>query len=510
MNVDKKEFNDLCYAYFDEEGTPDQMLCLKEMLKTDDACLDRFALIADEISYLKRLAKQGVYSQKLSKTHIDHVTRPFVDLKKVRRFSRSSWLLIAASLLITTLAYFVIDWRAGNTREPLQAMVVCSESVVNARVLRSGVWMPVHQNMPLYVLDTIDVGDDGSLQVKYDDEDTRIDLSENTQIEFPSPEKGKLILLKFGRIDADVAQQPVGQNMTVITDQAKIDVVGTRFSLHVQLPSVLNNQPSSVVFTRLEVSEGLVRFMRLSDKETVDVATGQYVIAEKTVSLVVEPIEQFSRGIPITRLSVGPESSGYFPGSILFEDNFDTDLENWDLLVGDDCLRLFPLLDSSEKVFSMVFLAKKPVGLDDFGDWISSYLEVWPRRLGDRAACIRLNVPLEGDAFEVQAFMHMSRLFELTPFPSARVLRRELSEFVDRKTPPYCRLRWECFPAGQLQDGTPIMEIRTFLRNLRQGVLHKEVWYSTSYVVCEDSRPAFATGAMIRIQRVLIRRMRKG
>lgn len=78
----------------------------------------------------------------------------------------------------------------------------------------------------------------------------------------------KVVTLNHGAVSADVERQPKDLPMIVRTPAAEIEVLGTQF-----------NVDAEPLQTRLAVNEGLVRLMRLSDGETVDVAAEHQVVA---------------------------------------------------------------------------------------------------------------------------------------------------------------------------------------------------------------------------------------
>jgi len=87
--------------------------------------------------------------------------------------------------------------------------------------------------------------------------------------------------LKHGVVQAVVQKQRSGRPFVFATQQAEAIVVGTALRLVVESH-----------LTRLEVTEGTVRFRRLSDGAEVTVSTGQYASAAPNVPLAAQPIAQ--------------------------------------------------------------------------------------------------------------------------------------------------------------------------------------------------------------------------
>jgi ferric-dicitrate binding protein FerR (iron transport regulator) len=73
----------------------------------------------------------------------------------------------------------------------------------------------------------------------------------------------KDVLLEKGRLEADVSKQAAGKPMTVRSAAATVTVLGTRFSLEAARGQA-----------RLLVEEGVVRFLRESDRKEIEVRSG--------------------------------------------------------------------------------------------------------------------------------------------------------------------------------------------------------------------------------------------
>jgi WD40 repeat protein len=67
----------------------------------------------------------------------------------------------------------------------------------------------------------------------------------------------------------EAAPQTPDRPLVIITEQARLTVLGTRFRLY-----------ASASDSRVELEEGKVQFERQSDSQTVEVAAGQYAVAE--------------------------------------------------------------------------------------------------------------------------------------------------------------------------------------------------------------------------------------
>jgi len=114
--------------------------------------------------------------------------------------------------------------------------------------------------------------------IGYAPEQTRITLLPGTEFKLTTLSRGKLFDLGMGKLEASVARQSPFHPMILSTPQSKARVVGTKFTL-----TVTTNA------TRLDVTEGKVRFTRLSDEQFVLVTAGHYAVAASDYELAALP-----------------------------------------------------------------------------------------------------------------------------------------------------------------------------------------------------------------------------
>jgi ferric-dicitrate binding protein FerR (iron transport regulator) len=107
----------------------------------------------------------------------------------------------------------------------------------------------------------------GRVGFRYPD-GTRVEIGPETMVRLAG--KGKAIFVAHGTLNATVVKQPAGQPMLIASPHSEAAVLGTTLSVRVAADS-----------TRLEVQEGRVRFTRLEDKASVEVATGHQALAMK-------------------------------------------------------------------------------------------------------------------------------------------------------------------------------------------------------------------------------------
>jgi hypothetical protein len=118
-----------------------------------------------------------------------------------------------------------------------------------------------------------------SVEIGFSPEKTLISLQPGTHLQFASISRGKHFHLRLGKLEVSAARQQPFKSMIITTPQAQARVVGTRFTL-----AVTNNA------TRLEVTEGKVRFTRAADGKVVAVTAGNYAVAASNYELRALPL----------------------------------------------------------------------------------------------------------------------------------------------------------------------------------------------------------------------------
>lgn len=96
---------------------------------------------------------------------------------------------------------------------------------------------------------------------------TTVTVSGRSLLTF-SEQKQKIVHLRYGNISANVAPQPTGRPMLILTPSAQMNVLGTQFNVDAQSDS-----------TRLVVNEGRVRLKRNTDGKEVEVDAQHSVTA---------------------------------------------------------------------------------------------------------------------------------------------------------------------------------------------------------------------------------------
>jgi hypothetical protein len=109
---------------------------------------------------------------------------------------------------------------------------------------------------------SVETADERSAAVIRYPDGTRIELKGASGIRDASDGPGRRVIVS-GTIVSEIAKLPGDQPMIFVTAQAEARIVGTKIRIE-----------AAAEFTRLDVSEGRVKFTRLKDKMSVDVAAG--------------------------------------------------------------------------------------------------------------------------------------------------------------------------------------------------------------------------------------------
>jgi len=100
---------------------------------------------------------------------------------------------------------------------------------------------------------------------------TRVELRANTRLDrMVLSDEQKRFEVSRGSASSSVAKQSTKAPVMFLTPQAEMTVLGTRLSFEIANEA-----------TRLDVQEGRVKMMRLSDKSAVEVSAGRFAVAGK-------------------------------------------------------------------------------------------------------------------------------------------------------------------------------------------------------------------------------------
>ncbi len=169
-------------------------------------------------------------------------------------FSRGGW-SIAALFAVMAVVWFALA--------PTADRIVVETADAGVWIDRDGTRVSVHPGVAIQSGDLLITPARGTASVRYAGEATSVALHVSTAARFEFTSGAKQIDLLRGRVACDVDKQPLNRPMLLRTRDASATVLGTRFLL------AANDQ-----HTRLEVTEGAVRFKDRQSDETVETAAG--------------------------------------------------------------------------------------------------------------------------------------------------------------------------------------------------------------------------------------------
>jgi len=164
--------------------------------------------------------------------------------------------------------------------------------------------LPVSKGADLWWEDTLEVPAKGAAVVRYPDgsrveagPESDFDLSTHTGDSTDLNQMagaGKKIRVRAGVVTVDATRQPEGLPLLLVTPQAEVRVLGTRFALVVEETG-----------TRVEVLEGRVRMTRREDGALVEVTKGQFAVAARGFALEARPMRVASGLVSLYRFNEG-------------------------------------------------------------------------------------------------------------------------------------------------------------------------------------------------------------
>jgi hypothetical protein len=214
--------------------------------------------------------------------------RPWTQIHTPRR--RWAWSIFATC---TALILCVLGWKL-SIPAPAPEPVVEKEldvprpqiesAMSNVRVRHGDQLLPATAGLELLDGDTVEVPADSIATIVYANEATQLEIGAQTDLRLKISPHGKCWELRRGSVWAIVAPQPAGQPMRIVTADAEVRVMGTRF--------LVAAKPDR---TRLEVDQGLVSIQRSGDAAPAEVGSGQFAEAGKTLPPQAHesPFEQF-------------------------------------------------------------------------------------------------------------------------------------------------------------------------------------------------------------------------
>ena len=188
----------------------------------------------------------------------------------------------AVFLVFAGLAAFFLFNRTRRAEAPAIAFVQGEVRLLGPkgeRALRSGQSWPRGETLKT-------VGANSTATVTFRD-GSRLDFSGNSVVVHQSTKEGFRIELEHGDVRGSLKKQPGGHPFVFATPEAEAIVVGTALRL-----------VTGAHHTRLEVTEGEVRFRRLHDGAQVTVKTGYCAVVAPNAPLVATPFHPDPHAVP--------------------------------------------------------------------------------------------------------------------------------------------------------------------------------------------------------------------
>ncbi len=169
------------------------------------------------------------------------------------------WAVAAAILVASTAGLIGVGMRSLKAGA-IAATVVSADGRVVVR--RGGVERLASPGMDLYHGDQLAVPADATAVLDLPDR-SRAELGSESTLTFPDLGGDAPLELQGGFLAVDAAERPADHPLTIRTPDARVEVLGTRFTLGADAEE-----------THLRVAEGLVHLVRVDDGASVDVAGG--------------------------------------------------------------------------------------------------------------------------------------------------------------------------------------------------------------------------------------------
>jgi hypothetical protein len=265
--------HELIDSYLDDELTSDEEARLADWLSAD----------RDNMRAFVRSAHLHRQLRSIMLAHPFHAGADAV-VKKAERTTllssiastvlalRPAWLPIAACLV---LLIGTGVWFFGATMGQPNLVEVHGAGL---SILRAGQSIPVVAGMRLQTADVLRAPTNVTAIIGFAPEATRVTLHPGTELTLAEMSRGKHFDLRVGKLEASITRQRPFHPMIISTPQAQARVVGTRFTL-----AVTTNA------TRLDVTEGKVKFTRKTDEMAVKVGAGHYAVATANYELAALP-----------------------------------------------------------------------------------------------------------------------------------------------------------------------------------------------------------------------------
>ena len=284
-----ERYHTLLSCFLDETITDEQLENLRSILDDSDEALTHFRkqiFLAELLSQEFNPGRSGssfIHSMRMKKEYQKDASRFMRQFRqkaneqrpsarkpqqrKARRRLPIIWISIAGCLIIMAGAYFYNIYQMRQIPGLIKARIIERQGKV--KIKREGskeiIDLINDREMEIHAGDVIETGPQAYAVIQYTEEDTRIEISDNTTVTIDKKNKCKVMEIETGRIELRVDKQPEGAGLRVMTPHAQAIVVGTVFAMIVRHE-----------YTRLNVIEGKVRIFGSRRPDPVDVRGGWF------------------------------------------------------------------------------------------------------------------------------------------------------------------------------------------------------------------------------------------
>lgn len=246
--------------YLDGEISPAEEKALAAWLAEDEAHTRAFV---EACLREQQLAAAVRNAARLAGAEPATAPSPPLSHPQARPWRASRLLSLAAAAAVVVLG----AWLLWLQKTPSPGKAFLAGELQGVTVERGGRKLPAASLAELSEGDVIHA-QTGGARVEFTAESTHIDLRANARVAVNSLRRRKEFRLLQGSVAADVAPQTAGA-MLWLTDEARAEIVGTKFTL-----------AAEGWFTRLDVAEGVVRFAQPDGGQATLVEAEQFAAAD--------------------------------------------------------------------------------------------------------------------------------------------------------------------------------------------------------------------------------------
>ena len=267
MNRDISEtWQELIQRHLDGIASEDEVATLSAKI---ESCSETRALYL-KLQQIHAILINGDFDEPLSNDSEHRVLELLSYLEQSNRRLRSRQLVLTLGSLAAAVLVMLGSWSLWNSQSDTIAEIISMEGAVEWTGDGGNVIEKLEEGQLLTggTLETRSV--QSGVELRFRDGSV---VSTAGQGVLTIADGGqKKLYLRSGVLSADVIRQPAGRPMIVVTPTARLEILGTRFDV------MVNPERSKV-----SVREGLVRAVRSSDGQSVNIKGGHSAIASTEV-----------------------------------------------------------------------------------------------------------------------------------------------------------------------------------------------------------------------------------